>query len=353
MENASLFFETMTIWVLSDGKQGHLNQSLGVAEGLAVDSAQIKVIKLEKRRFGSFLSFFWPPLKVKTLPKGPWPHVVVATGNLTTPVSKWIKMQSPGTTTVQMMAPLNRFGLKFKPGGFLDHLFNGENMSFFDIVVSPVHEGRTESGSTVVTLGAPNRITKLKLKEALLKWTKTFSAFKGKKIAVVVGGSNKRFEFNEKTVQSFVSDLKEVEKSAKASFLITTSRRTGQAQEAMLQSAFADKHYIWDGKGDNPYMGLLASADAIVVTPDSVSMVSEAASTGKPVYVWGLDDNMSLTNMGKFNTFYQALYKNGYIQPFSKISQNTSKAESSHPLDDTSKVVGAVRAHVLKRLNQR
>ena len=48
MQNASLFFETMKIWVLSDGKQGHLNQSMGVAEALALDSAQIKVITLEK-----------------------------------------------------------------------------------------------------------------------------------------------------------------------------------------------------------------------------------------------------------------------------------------------------------------
>ena len=63
MQNASLFFETMKIWVLSDGKQGHLNQSMGVAEALALDSAQIKVITLEKRRFGSFLSFFLATFK--------------------------------------------------------------------------------------------------------------------------------------------------------------------------------------------------------------------------------------------------------------------------------------------------
>ena len=44
-------------------------------------------------------------------------------------------------------------------------------------------------------------------------------------------------------------------------------------------------HYLWDGEGENPYFGLLGLADFLVVTCDSVNMVSEAASTGKPVYV--------------------------------------------------------------------
>ena len=350
MQNASLFFETMKIWVLSDGKQGHLNQSMGVAEALALDSAQIKVITFEKRRFGSFLSFFWPPLKVKSLPKGPFPHVVIGTGNLTVPVSKWVKMQSPGTTTVQMMAPLNRFGLKFKPGSFLDHVFNHENLNFFDVVASPVHENMKESDQVVVTLGAPNRITKLRLKEAQMKWFKTFAAYKGKKVAVLVGGNSKRFTFDEAAVEKFTADLQMLAKEHKVSLLMTTSRRTGKKAENLLKGYFSKEHFIWNGEGDNPYMGMLACADAIVTTPDSVSMVSEAASSGKPVYIWGLDDDMTLPNMGKFNTFYKALYKNNFIQPYKNIMQGRFPVVQ-HPLDDTSKISGFVRAHVLKRLN--
>lgn len=350
MENAALFFETMKVWVLSDGKPGHLNQSLGVAEALVIDSSQIKVIELQKRRFGNFLSFFWPPLKVKNLPQGPWPHVVIATGSLTVPVSKWVKMQSPSTVTVQMMAPLNRFGLKFKPGGFLDHVFNHENLNFFDVVASPLHEGKPENESTVLTLGAPNRITPLKLKEAQVQWSKSFSQFKNKKIAVLVGGSNKRFDFGEEKSKEFANDLKQLSQNQSISYLVTTSRRTGEAQEAILKDNLSKDHYIWDGQGSNPYMGIVACADAFIVTPDSVSMVSEAASTGKPVFVWGLDENMTLPKMGKFNIFYQALYKNQFIKPFEAIVQ-LEELEEHARLDDTSKVSGAIRAHIIKRLN--
>ena len=47
--------------------------------------------------------------------------------------------------------------------------------------------------------------------------------------------------------------------------------------------------FIWDGSGANPYFGMLGAADAIVVTADSVSMISEAAATGKPVYIVELE----------------------------------------------------------------
>ena len=63
---------------------------------------------------------------------------------------------------------------------------------------------------------------------------------------------------------------------------LTPSRRTEPAAAAALRAAVASVGgYAWDGTGDNPYIGLLACADAIVVTEDSVSMTSEALSTGK------------------------------------------------------------------------
>ena len=46
-----------------------------------------------------------------------------------------------------------------------------------------------------------------------------------------------------------------------------------------------DKNFIWDGAGKNPYFAMLGWADAILVTADSVSMLSDACTTGKPVYL--------------------------------------------------------------------
>jgi len=70
------------------------------------------------------------------------------------------------------------------------------------------------------------------------------------------------------------------------SLFVTTSRRTGEAQLKILQEALtARSTFLWDGTGENPFMGMLALADAILVTSDSTNMMVEAAGTGKPVHI--------------------------------------------------------------------
>ena len=68
---------------------------------------------------------------------------------------------------------------------------------------------------------------------------------------------------------------------------------------------------IWDGTGDNPYFAYLALADAVLVTADSVSMISEAAATGKPVHVLDLDGGSA-----KFSRFHQLMQHAGITRPF-------------------------------------
>jgi len=70
---------------------------------------------------------------------------------------------------------------------------------------------------------------------------------------------------------------------------------------------------MWNGRNENPYLGLLSLADAIVVTSDSVSMISEACFTGKPVYVEVLPDRSrrrqqflsELARLGMVRFFYR------------------------------------------------
>ena len=71
------------------------------------------------------------------------------------------------------------------------------------------------------------------------------------------------------------------------SLLITPSKRTGDDNIAMLRAAFANniRAYVYDFVEENPYMGLLALADTIIVSDDSVNMMSEAHATGKPLYI--------------------------------------------------------------------
>jgi mitochondrial fission protein ELM1 len=77
---------------------------------------------------------------------------------------------------------------------------------------------------------------------------------------------------------------------AEGGLLITPSRRTPEAVKAVLRDGFGGDPgvYLWDEASDNPYRGILALSDRILVTGDSVSMVSEAVASGHPVAVFPL-----------------------------------------------------------------
>ena len=101
---------------------------------------------------------------------------------------------------------------------------------------------------------------------------------------------------------------------------------------------------IWDGAGENPYYAYLAVADALLVTANSVSMVSEAAATGKPVHIIGLDGGDA-----KFARFHETMRQAGITRPF------TGQLEcwSYTPPDDTARAGAALRELVLTHLAQR
>src|SRR3546814_3624091 len=100
--------------------------------------------------------------------------------------------------------------------------------------------------------------------------------------------------------------------------MVTPSRRTGPDNEAILRARLAGlPAEIWDGEGENPYFAYLGLADAILVTADSVNMVCEAASTGKPVYVIDLDGGSD-----KFRAFHDSLRAAGVTRSFAGVLES-------------------------------
>ena len=119
---------------------------------------------------------------------------------------------------------------------------------------------------------------------------------------------------------------------------MTASRRTGDTNAAILRDALSTcPAYVWDGEGDNPYFGFLGLADTIVVTADSVSMVSEACATGKPVYVVELEGGSA-----KFARFHEGLRAAGITRAFDGNLESWTYAAP----DDTAKVA----AEIVRRL---
>jgi mitochondrial fission protein ELM1 len=92
---------------------------------------------------------------------------------------------------------------------------------------------------------------------------------------------------------------------------------------------------LWDGTGDNPYFAFLALGDAIVVTEDSVNMVTEAAGTGKPVYVQKLPGRST-----RLARFHRLMQERGATRPF----EGKLESWSYTPINDTEMVAAALRS---------
>src|SRR5262249_12425995 len=119
---------------------------------------------------------------------------------------------------------------------------------------------------------------------------------------------------------------------------VTPSRRTDPAvTRALTETLVPLGGYVWDGSGDNPYFGMLALADAIVVTMDSVSMMSEAVATTAPVLLAKLPGRSRRNRL-----FVEGLLRDGRVREFAGRLELWPVA----PLDDTP----AAAAEMCRRL---
>ncbi len=155
---------------------------------------------------------------------------------------------------------------------------------------------------------------------------------------MLVGGSNGRFRLDRAVAAQLGAQLAGMMRADRVGLALTPSRRTSADARAALADAVEPLGaWVWDMHGENPYFGLLALADAIVVTEDSVSMVSEAVATAAPVLLAGLPGHSR-----RIRLFNRLLLEDGRIRPFA----GRLEMWPAQPLDDTP----AAGADVRRRL---
>lgn len=315
-----------TCWVLSNGIIGMDNQSFGLAEALGFN--------IVKKHIAPVAPWTYLPPQLCFVPKSgalwpgsdrfepPWPEVVIGTGRMTIAHSIAIKRASGGKT----------FNIRIQhPRVALRH---------FDFIAAPQHDD-CQGENVIQTLGAIHRVTAAGLKSAGEKFAAQFAALPRPLVAVMVGGSNKCYQVTPEVGRKLGSQLAAMSAATGAGILLTFSRRTDAEVEAAIRASLAGvPAYIWDGTGDNPYLAFLELADFIVATADSVNMVSEACSTGKPVYVVELEGGSK-----KFRRFHETMRAGGYTRPFTGALEHWQYA----PLDDVERVVREVQ----QRMNAR
>src|SRR5581483_5441164 len=258
----------VALWVLHDGKAGMASQSLGLAEATGFPFVE-KVLDIRP-------PWAWLPPQLWVAPLAaaglapPWPDAVIGCGRLAAAPALAIRRASGGRCiAVQIQDP--RVG-------------HGE----FDLMVVPEHD--TYRGERVaVSLGAIHRVTPEKLGTERARFPQ-FEILPRPIVSVLIGGANRAYRLGLDRLGAIADQVAAAVRAMGGSVLATASRRTGSAGIALLRERLAGlPGEIWDNTGDNPYYAYLAVADHVLVTADSVSMISEGAATGKPVHIIELD----------------------------------------------------------------
>lgn len=199
----------------------------------------------------------------------PWPQLIVACGRRSIDIALTVKRLSGGETIAAYVQNPKRAA----PG--------------FDLVVAMRHDG-ISGPNVILSDTALHPVTPEKLAAARAAWQGRLGpAGDGPLIGVLVGGDNASYRLTPAIAERLVRVLAKAHRSRGARAIVTTSRRTPEAARRALAEGLAGKPWaaLWDGSGDNPYLGILALADRLLVTGNSVSMVSEALAAGCPVHV--------------------------------------------------------------------
>ncbi|MET0808490.1 MAG: mitochondrial fission ELM1 family protein [Pseudoxanthomonas sp.] len=208
----------------------------------------------------------------------------------------------------------------------------------WDLVVAPEHDGLT--GANVITLaGSLNPVDDDWLARAREAFA-VFAQLPRPRTALLLGGASTHARFDANAFQALADQLDVVLAREGGSVLATTSRRTPADLVAALRARYGKTPgLVWcDGTdGANPYDGLLAWADRIVCSPDSVNMVSEACATAAPVFVF---DPVRVS--GRPRRFLDALLARGRI----RVMDTTLAPFPTEPLRETARVAALVKARL-------
>ncbi|HRE21359.1 MAG TPA: mitochondrial fission ELM1 family protein [Rhabdaerophilum sp.] len=304
-------------WIVTDGKAGDLNQCLGLAERLGIAPEIRTVLPRAPFVWGMPLTWRIRPLAIDPAEApgraggplaGEMPDLVIASGRRAAPYLPAIKRQSGGHTfTVFLKDPRT-------------------SAEIADFLWVPEHD-RLRAQNVMTTLLSPHRVSPTSLHILRMAQPPTqIAALPSPRVAVLIGGNSKDFTFADTDVARFGAALEALGRSG-AGIMATTSRRTPPALAEAARAAIGNVGGgLWDGTGDNPYRDLLAHADALVVTAESVNMVGEALATGRSVHLF-----RPTGGSRKIDQFLRGLEARGLVHPFSGAVRD----DRYEPVDDT------------------
>lgn len=250
------------IWLLLGPRPGDNNQALALGEALGEPFA-VKTLS-----YNGFQRLSrWLPPTLASLRRDcrrdlapPWPDVVIAVGRRSVPVARWIRARSGGR------ARIIRIG------------HPRSQRRLFDLVITTRQYLTPDADNVVLLPVTMSRFVPPPAPDAAEQaW---IDALPRPVRLVAIGGPTKYWRL---TAECIVRSL---DVGSLGSAVAATSRRTPRELVTQLRGIAAASPRVSLVEGDFPsFSALLGQADEIYVTGDSISMLSEAIQTGKPVAI--------------------------------------------------------------------
>ena len=310
------------IWVVSDGTTGMVAQALALAHALDEPYFDVRIMASPIYRLFPQMGA-WPLMPISPRRNDrklgpPWPDIIITCGKRTAGASLAIKRLSGGKTKiVQIQDP------RIDP-------------SYFDVMITPQHDPISKKGlpHIIVSKASLNRLSMAEIAKEAKGLERPYRRSKKASTAVMIGGHNRRYKAGAEDFGRLGEAVAVYAKTHQRHLYLVPSRRTPKSAYPILADKLSSVSYdYWDGKRSNPYPGILGVVDDIIVTSDSVNMVSEACLTGKPVYVAELQKET-----GRIAAFHQMMQERGHCRPL-----GTSFDAPPEILDETKEIAAKVR----------
>ena len=299
----------ITAWAVTTGEAGMRTQARGLARAVAdtvVEKTAPKgVFQRWLQRSGG--DDFAPP----------WPDILITCGRRSAQFSISLRKRNlGGMLSVHIQDPRGR-------------------PDAFDLIVAMEHDRIAAGGNVIKVATALHDLTQATLAAEAEVWRGRLSPYGRPLAGVMIGGSTTRQSFTLDQARGLLAGLERLRASG-VSLAITPSRRTPPAVERLLRQAFAGDPNVfqWDHAGENPYRGLLGLADRLVVTSDSVSMISEALATPHPLEIFDF-------GTPHYRRFLERVVTRGWARKFEGAAEAPPPRS---PINATEEAAQAVRA---------
>jgi len=261
---------------LTDDRPGHRTQVIGLARGLGWPWDEKRLVfnrlnRLPNQILGASLI---------SLARGsapcvqPWPDLVIGMGRRVVPIARWIKRQSGGRARIVL---LGRKAANDPRG--------------IDLTVACAHFQLLPHSNLVELVVPPTQVDEAALAAARSTHPGLLDDLAQPRVLLLVGGPTVQHRLDAAFAERMARDVAAAARALGGGLAIVTSRRTPDAAIAAMRAAAPDAHFhVWArDRHENPYLAYLASADLIVVTGESESMLAEAAATRRPMTIYPLE----------------------------------------------------------------